>query len=79
MRVLAAIVRAPERALDPRSDELTARDVTQLVAEQAAVNPTAIALIADSASWTYAELDRAQNESPLVCSLPVCRRERASA
>jgi amino acid adenylation domain-containing protein len=59
MRVLAAIVRAPERALDPSSDELTARDVTQLVAEQAAVNPAATALISNTASWTYAELDRA--------------------
>jgi amino acid adenylation domain-containing protein len=59
MRVLAAIVRAPERALDPRSDELTARDVTQLVAEQAAVSPAATVLVSDTASWTYAELDHA--------------------
>jgi amino acid adenylation domain-containing protein len=57
MRVLAAIVRSPERALDPSADELTARDVTQLVAEQAADKPDTAALVADSAPWTYAELD----------------------
>ena len=50
MRVLAAIVRAPERALDPRSDELTARDVTQPIAEQAATTPDAVALVADAAT-----------------------------
>lgn len=56
IRVLAAIVRAPERTLDPRSDELTARDVTQLVAEQAAASPGAAALVADTTCWAYAEL-----------------------
>ncbi len=59
MRVLAAIVRSPERALDPGTDELSARDVTQLIAEQAAAKPDTVALVADSAKWTYAELDGA--------------------
>jgi amino acid adenylation domain-containing protein len=56
-RVLAAIVRSPERALDPGADELSARDVTQLIAEQAAAKPDTVALVADGAIWTYAELD----------------------
>jgi amino acid adenylation domain-containing protein len=57
IRVLAAIVRSPEGALDQCADELAARDVTQLVAEQAAANPDAVALVADNVTWTYAELD----------------------
>ena len=39
VRVLAAIVRSPERAIDSAADELAARDVVQLVSEQAAANP----------------------------------------
>jgi amino acid adenylation domain-containing protein len=57
VRVLAAIVRAPERASDPASDQLAVRDVAQLVSEQAATTPGATALATDSVSWTYAELD----------------------
>jgi amino acid adenylation domain-containing protein len=56
-RVLAAVVRSPERAFDPGADELTVRDVTQLIAEQAAAKPDLVVLVADSATWTYAELD----------------------
>jgi amino acid adenylation domain-containing protein len=58
VRVLAAIVRTPDCAADPVADELADRDVTQLVSEQAAANPEATAVVTDSASWTYAELDR---------------------
>lgn len=57
VRVLAAIVRSPGQAIDPAADELAARDVAQLVSEQAATNPDAIAVVTDSASWTYDELD----------------------
>ena len=58
VRMLATIVRSPERAIDVAADELTARDVTQLIAEQAAATPDATALVTDTARWTYAELDR---------------------
>ena len=58
VRVLAAIVRSPERAIDSAADELAARDVAQLVSAQAAATPDATALVTDTASWTYAELDR---------------------
>ena len=51
-------MRSPERAIDSAADELAARDVAQLVSEQAAVNPDATALVAATASWAYAELDR---------------------
>lgn len=57
IRVLAAIVRSPERPLDPGADELRVRDVTQLAAEQAAGDPDSDALVADKGVWTYAELD----------------------
>lgn len=57
MHVLAMIVRSPERAFDPSAEELTSRDVTQLVADQSAATPDKLALIADDATWTYAELD----------------------
>ena len=59
LRVLAAMVRSPERVLDPATDELSATNVTQLVAEQAAAKPGTIAVVADGAKWTYAELDGA--------------------
>jgi amino acid adenylation domain-containing protein len=58
VRVLAAIVRSPEQAIDSAADELATRDVAQLVSEQAAATPDATALVADTARWTYAELDR---------------------
>src|SRR4029077_6768488 len=58
IRVLAAIVRSPGGAIDPGADGLAARDVAQLVSERAAVAPDAVALVADTAAWTYAELDR---------------------
>jgi amino acid adenylation domain-containing protein len=58
VRVLAAIVRSPEQVMDSAADELAARDVTQLVSEQAAANPDATAMVTDTVSWTYAELDR---------------------
>ena len=58
VRVLAAIVRSPEQVVDSAADELAARDVTQLVSEQAAATPDATALVSDAVSWTYAELDR---------------------
>jgi amino acid adenylation domain-containing protein len=58
VRVLAAIVRSPERAIDLGADELAARDVAQLVSEQAAATPDATALVSNTDSWTYAELDR---------------------
>ena len=57
VRVLAAIVRSPERAGDYAADELAARDVAQFVSEQAAATPEANALVTDSTTWTYAELD----------------------
>ena len=57
IRVLAAIVRSPERASDYAADELSARDVAQFIAQQAAAAPHANALATDSATWTYAELD----------------------
>src|SRR5262249_20749184 len=57
VRVLAAIVRSPERAIKSAADELAARDVAQLISEQAAATPDATALVSDTASWTYAELD----------------------
>ena len=57
IRVLAAIVRSPERACDYAADELSARDVAQIIAQQAAAAPHANALATDSATWTYAELD----------------------
>ena len=58
VRVLAAIVRSPDRAIDSAADELAARDVAQLVSEQAAANPDVTALVTDTAAWTYAELGR---------------------
>ena len=57
MRVLAAMVRSPERPLDPSADELRARDVTQRFSEQAVLKPDSDALVSNSESWTYAELD----------------------
>ena len=39
VRVLAAIVRTPDGAIDLAADELSARDVVQLVSEQAAAKP----------------------------------------
>jgi amino acid adenylation domain-containing protein len=57
IRVLAAIVRSPERASDYAADELAGRDVAQFVSQQAAATPDANALAIDSATWTYAELD----------------------
>jgi len=57
VRVLAAIVRSPESAIDIAADELPASDVTQLVSEQAAATPDASAMATDTTSWTYAELD----------------------
>jgi amino acid adenylation domain-containing protein len=57
IRVLAAIVRSPERASDYAADELSARDVAQFISQQAAATPGANALATDSATWTYAELD----------------------
>jgi len=57
IRVLAAIVRGPEQPSDYAADELAARDVAQIIAEQAAATPEVTALATDSATWTYAELD----------------------
>ena len=57
VRVLAAIVRSPDRAIDLAADELAASNVTQLVSERAAATPDASALVTDTTSWTYAELD----------------------
>jgi non-ribosomal peptide synthetase component F len=57
VRVLATIVRSPEAAIDVADEELAVRDVTQLIAENAAATPDAIAVVSDTASWTYAELD----------------------
>jgi amino acid adenylation domain-containing protein len=57
VRVLAAIVRSPEGGIDSAVDELAARNVVQLVSEQAAATPDATALVTDTACWTYAELD----------------------
>ena len=57
IRVLAAIVRTPDGAIDLAADELSARDVIQLVSEHAAANPLATAVVTDDANWTYAELD----------------------
>ena len=57
IRVLAAIVRSPERASDLAADELAARDVVQFISQQAAATPDANALATDPATWTYAELD----------------------
>ena len=57
VRVLVAIVRSPERAIDLAADDLAASDVTQLVSERAAATPDAPALMTDRTSWTYAELD----------------------
>src|SRR5262249_41738247 len=57
IRVLAAIVRSPERASDYAADELAAGDVAQFISQQAAATPEANALATDSATWTYAELD----------------------
>jgi len=57
VRVLAEIVRSPERAVDSAANELAARDVAKLVSERAAATPDATALVTDSASWTYAELE----------------------
>ena len=58
VRVLAAIVRTPDGVIDVAADELAARDVVQLVAEQAAAKPFAAAVATDEVRWTYAELDR---------------------
>jgi amino acid adenylation domain-containing protein len=57
IRVLSAIVRSPEDAINVVADELAVRDVVQLVAEQAGTAPDATAVVTDSASWTYAELE----------------------
>jgi amino acid adenylation domain-containing protein len=57
VRVLAALVRSPDGAIDSAADELAVRDVVQLVSERAATAPEAIAMIAESGSWTYAELE----------------------
>lgn len=58
IRILAAIVRTPDGAIDVATDELAARDVVQLVSEQAAARPHVMAVVTDSARWTYADLDR---------------------
>ncbi len=57
VRVLASMVRAPDGAIDAAADELATRDVARLVSEQAGMAPDAVAIIADSGRWTYAELD----------------------
>lgn len=57
VRVLAAIVRSPDGAVDPAADTLAVGDVAQLIAEQAATNPDAVALVNDACTWSYAELD----------------------
>lgn len=61
LRVLAAVVRSPDQPVDLSADDLAVRDVAQLVAERAAAEPEATALVADTASWTYAELERGAN------------------
>ncbi|WP_238390551.1 MULTISPECIES: non-ribosomal peptide synthetase [unclassified Mycolicibacterium] len=58
VRILTAIVRTPDGAFDPAAAELAARDVVQLISEQAAASPDARALATDTTSWTYAELER---------------------
>lgn len=58
VRVLAAMVRTPDGAIDSAADELAVRDVVALVAEQAAAHPQAAAVVTGAARWTYAELDR---------------------
>jgi amino acid adenylation domain-containing protein len=57
VRVLAAIVRSRECAINSAADELAVRDVAQVVSEQASATPEAIAVVADIGAWTYAELD----------------------
>lgn len=57
VRVLTAIVRSPDHPVNLCVPESVARDVTQLVARQAAATPDAVALVADDGSWTYSELD----------------------
>ncbi|GLD17447.1 hypothetical protein Mkiyose1385_15460 [Mycobacterium kiyosense] len=57
VRVLTAMVRSPEQVIDPVAAELDARDVIQLVSEQAAAIPDTAAIITDTESWSYSELD----------------------
>ena len=59
IRILTAMVRNPEQAITSAIDDLLDRDVVQLVSEQAAETPGKAAVVADSACWTYAELDGA--------------------
>ncbi len=59
MRVLAAIARTPEAAVDTKADAFESPDVTQQIAQVAAASPEAVALVTDDAAWTYAELDGA--------------------
>ncbi|MFQ6326153.1 amino acid adenylation domain-containing protein [Nocardia sp. CWNU-33] len=56
LRMLAGIVGEPDSAIDRGSGPATARDVGTLVADAAALNPDAIALIGDDHTVTYAEL-----------------------
>ena len=84
VRVLAAIVRSPERAIDSAADELAARDVTQLVSEQAAATPGC-----NRAGDRHRQLDvrrigprRRTNRSRLVgrghAARSACRRDAGS-
>ena len=80
VRVLAAIVRSPERAIDPAADELAARDVAQLVSEQAAATPDATALVdRHRAAGPTPNWNAVQNESQPACWPRACRRERGWA
>lgn len=67
IRVLAAIVRAPDGVSEPAADELAARDVVQLITEHAAAEPDSTAIVTDSVSWTYADLDRGADR--IACGL----------
>lgn len=58
IRVLTAIVRSPEKEIDLGAQTLAVGDVAHLVSEQAAAQPDTIAIVSDTDSWTYADLDR---------------------
>jgi amino acid adenylation domain-containing protein len=57
LRMLTAIVRLGTETIDFDVADRVGLDVAQLISEQAAATPDAIAVVSDSASWTYAELD----------------------
>ncbi|MEU0875914.1 amino acid adenylation domain-containing protein [Nocardia brasiliensis] len=56
LRLLSCIVAEPHAAIDVGADRAKARDLAQLIADQAARQPDSIAIRSQSHAWTYDEL-----------------------